>query len=146
MKIIDASGLILGRMATKVAKLALNGEEIILVNCENAIISGKPSWVLAHWREKEHRTQPFKGPFIPKMADRMVKSVIRGMLPHGRWSEGSRGRMAHKRIKCYISVPLEFKDKKFETVDGADSADLKTQDKITVGELARLLKAKGHGK
>lgn len=146
MIFIDAAGLIVGRLATKVAKLALNGENIAIVNCENAVISGKQQMIVNHWREKEWRTQPFKGPFIAKMPDRMVKRVIRGMLPRGKSTETSRGRAALKRIMCYLGVPAEFKDKSFMKIEGADATGLKTQYQITVGELARLLKAKGKGK
>ena len=39
--LINAEGLILGRMASKVAKKLLNGERIIIVNAEKAVISGK---------------------------------------------------------------------------------------------------------
>ena len=39
--VIDAKNLILGRMASIVAKRLLNGERIIIVNAEKAVISGK---------------------------------------------------------------------------------------------------------
>ena len=37
---IDASDTILGRLASYVAKRALEGEEVIIVNCEKCIVSG----------------------------------------------------------------------------------------------------------
>ncbi|MEM4248518.1 MAG: 50S ribosomal protein L13 [Candidatus Nanoarchaeia archaeon] len=143
MKVIDATNMIAGRMANKVAKLALEGEEIAIVNCEKAIISGAQEMILARYKTREGRVQPFKGPFRKRMPDRILKSIIRGMLPRGHWSEGSRGRMAFSRIKCYIGVPFEFKDKKFETIPGAEASGLKTQNYLTIGELSKLLK--GHG-
>jgi large subunit ribosomal protein L13 len=39
--IVNAEGLVLGRMCSKIAKRLLNGEQIIIVNAEKAIISGK---------------------------------------------------------------------------------------------------------
>jgi len=39
--LINADGLILGRMASQVAKRLLTGEELIIVNAEKAILSGK---------------------------------------------------------------------------------------------------------
>jgi large subunit ribosomal protein L13 len=39
--IINAEGLILGRMASMIAKKLLSGEEIIIVNAEKAVLSGK---------------------------------------------------------------------------------------------------------
>jgi large subunit ribosomal protein L13 len=144
MKIIDATDMIAGRMATKVAKLALEGEEIAIVNCEKAIMSGTQKMLVTEYRTREARVQPFQGPFKKRMPDRIIKFMIRGMLPHGsKWTEGSRGRMAFSRIKCYIGVPLEFKDKKFESVPGAEASGLKTQNHLTIGELSRLLR--GHG-
>ena len=38
---IDASNLILGRMATLVAKSLLQGESVVILNAEKATISGK---------------------------------------------------------------------------------------------------------
>ena len=38
--IINAENLILGRMTTYAAKKALQGEEVDIVNCEKAIITG----------------------------------------------------------------------------------------------------------
>lgn len=139
--VIDATGMILGRLANKVAKLALEGEQVAIVNCEAAVISGKQPAILQKFKQRITRTQPFKGPFIQKMPDRMVKSVIRGMLPHAYWSEGRRGRTALSRIKCYIGVPAEFKAAKPMVVEGADAADLKTKHRLTVGKLSELLRA-----
>ena len=40
MKIIDGQETILGRLASNVAKMALQGEEVAVVNCEKVIITG----------------------------------------------------------------------------------------------------------
>jgi len=142
MKVIDATGLILGRMATKIAKLALEGEEIRVVNCEKAVISGKPELVWKEYKQKlDRRSATRKGPFIPKRADRYVKRTIRGMLPKKHWSEESRGRKALARIKCYIGVPNELKNEKPETIKGASVDKLKTSNFVTLKQL--LSKVKG---
>ena len=138
--VIDATDMVVGRLANKVAKLALNGNEIAVVNCEHAVFSGKQPILLSKWKVRMKRVQPFKGPYIPRMSDRVVKFVIRGMLPHAYWSEGRRGRMALARIKCYISVPEEFKTAKFTKITGADASDLKTKHQMKVGELIRLMR------
>ena len=39
--VVDANNLILGRMATVVAKRLLQGESIIILNAEKTVISGK---------------------------------------------------------------------------------------------------------
>lgn len=100
MVTVDATGLVLGRMATYVAKLALMGEKIDIVNCEKAVVSGSKSKI-----DKRHKLRsmgsPFHGPFYPKKEDRIVKRAIRGMLPY----KQQRGREAFSRIKCYIGQP-----------------------------------------
>ena len=142
-KIIDVTNLVLGRLATRVAKMALMGEEVVLVNCEKAIISGKMPVILEKFKTREKRVQPFKGPFRKRMPDRIVRSVIKGMLPHGRWSEESRGRKAFSKIKCFISVPDEYKAQKIETYPELAADKLKTQFYTTVGEISQLLKQNG---
>lgn len=141
MKIIDATGLILGRMTTKVAKLALKGEEVAVVNCEKAIISGKKKTILKKYKERRERGKGPKGPYFPRMPDRIIKRTIKGMLPKKHWSEKSRGRLALARVKCYIGLPDQFKNKKIETLEKASGLKLKINT-LSVGELAKLLGAK----
>ena len=49
---IDAKGLILGRMSTYVAKSLLNGEDIIIVNAEAAIVTGKRELVIKEYFDR----------------------------------------------------------------------------------------------
>ena len=49
--IIDAEGLIVGRMATYVAKRLLKGEIITIVNAEKAVFSGRKSGKLHEAKE-----------------------------------------------------------------------------------------------
>jgi len=109
-KYIDASDHVLGRLASKVAKLALMGYEIHIVNTEKTVITGKKEFVLSYLKHKIlERGDWYKGPFYPKRPDKVVKRVVRGMLPKN-W----RGRVALKRIKTYVGVPDELKDKDFD--------------------------------
>ena len=133
--IIDASDAVLGRLSTCVAKKLLNGEEIIVVNAEKAIITGKKSTITNRYKQKREIGTSRKGPFFPRMADRIVKRTIRGMIPY----QKPHGRAALKRLRCYISVPKEFKDKKFETVKDAQKQPINY---ITVEELSKWLGAK----
>lgn len=114
MKIIDGKGAVLGRLASKVAKDALLGEEIAIVNCEEIIITGGKTEIQKSFLKKRSMIgHSQKGPKHPKANEKIVKRVIRGMLPNHRWG---RGREAFKRIKCYVGIPQEFKDKKIETI------------------------------
>ena len=58
MKIYDAKDQILGRMATRVAKDLLKGENIVIVNCENACISGNPKKTIEQYLERRRRGDP----------------------------------------------------------------------------------------
>ncbi len=106
MKVIDGKNAVMGRLASYAAKEALKGEEIAILNCEQVIITGNKESILREFKEQRSRVGWGQtGPKHIKASDRIVKRVIRGMLPNYR--EG-RGREAFKRIKCYIGVPKEF--------------------------------------
>ena len=98
--IVNADNLILGRMATTVVKKALNGEQIDVVNCERAILTGKKKDVLAKYKQRVNRGGPFHGPFYPRMPDRFVRRAIRGMLNY----KQERGKNAFKRIKGSVEL------------------------------------------
>lgn len=110
MKVIDGKGAILGRLASYVAKEALKGEEIAILNCDEVVISGNKKAIKADFQKKRSRVgHSQKGPKLSKTSERMVKRSIRGMLPEHRFG---RGRAAFKRIKCYKSIPSEFGESK----------------------------------
>ena len=108
MQIIDGKNTILGRLASHVAKEALKGEEIAIVNCEQIRITGKKKSIEKEFEAKRQRVgSAQKGPKISRTSEKIVKRTIRGMLPSHK--EG-RGREAFKRIKCYVGIPPEFKE------------------------------------
>ena len=108
--IIDANNLILGRLGTYVAKKALLGEKIDIVNCEKVVVSGDRDKIFKTYDNSLKRGTPSKGPFTRKMPDRFVKRSIRGMMTYKK----EKGRIAYKNIKCYIDVTENFKDQKFK--------------------------------
>ena len=130
--IIDANGATLGRLSTNTAKRLLSGEEIAIVNSEKAIISGKKPSIKNHYKQKREVGTYRKGPFFPRMPDMIVKRTVRGMIPY----QTPHGRAAFKRLKCYIGVPKEFKDKKFEIVEEAKKQPV---DYMTIEELSKSL-------
>jgi large subunit ribosomal protein L13 len=110
MKIIDGKNAILGRLASYAAKEALKGEEITIVNCEQIVITGNKKNIKEDFEAKRKRVgSTFKGPKVSRTSEKIVKRVIRGMLPNYRVG---RGRTALKRIKCYVGIPKEFEEKK----------------------------------
>jgi large subunit ribosomal protein L13 len=130
--VIDASNLILGRMATVVAKRLLQGESVIILNAERAVVSGKRLSKVKEEKRKLEIGHPRKGPFFPRQPDRFVKRAIRGMLPRKK----PKGMEAYKRLRVFIGVPQEFKGKSAETVVEAKAEKLKCP-YITVGELVK---------
>jgi large subunit ribosomal protein L13 len=131
--VIDADGLILGRLASNVAKRLLEGEEIVIVNAEKALVTGGKDDVIAHFRHRRDVGSGRKGPLYPRTPHMMLKRAVRGMLPYKK----PRGRAAYKRLKVHISVPKELKKAKFESIEGAST--LTTQRYMALGEVSRVL-------
>ena len=134
--IIDASELIVGRMATEVAKKALMGDTIDIVNCEKALMTGKRKEIFERLRIKKKRGDALKGPFFQSMPDRFIRRIIRGMLPY----KQEKGELAFKRVMCYIGVPDKFKAKKFETIKNAHISKSRALSYTSVEEICKHLK------
>jgi len=130
--VIDASGLILGRMGSVVAKRLLLGESIVIVNAEKAVVSGRRLSRVKDARAFLKIGHPGKGPFHPRRPDQIVRRAIRGMLPR----RLPKGQMALGRLRIFLGVPLEFKGVPLQTVPEADVSRLKCP-YVTVGEIAK---------
>ena len=140
MKVIDASGLILGRLLTKVAKLSLMGEEIHLVNCEKAVITGSKKALFDEYLELMSKGGPFHGPFVERMPDKFVKIVLRSMLPF----KNTRGREAYRRVTCYIGVPEKLKKEEMISFPEFSKEKITRAKLVTIGDLSKRLGAKYH--
>ena len=111
MKLIDGKGAVLGRLASYVAKEALKGEDVNVLNCEKIIITGNKETIKKEFDVKRSRVgSSQKGPKHPATNEKMVKRAIRGMLPNHRTG---RGKIALSKIKCYVGIPKEFEGKEF---------------------------------
>ncbi|MFA5614135.1 MAG: 50S ribosomal protein L13 [Methanoculleus sp.] len=136
--VIDADGLLLGRMASVVAGRALAGEEIAIVNAEKAIVSGDRAYVLEAYYKKRNRGSREGGPFYPRRPDHIIKRTIRGMLPYKR----ERGAAAFKRVKVYVGIPMEFSALERESLEAAHIDRLSRPRYVTVGAISTNLGAK----
>lgn len=138
--VVDGERAILGRLASKIAKMLLKGEKIILINAEDIIISGKPRNTLKkyqEWRNVSTLTNPLKGPFHYRRPDLFVKRRIRGMLP---WKK-KRGKTAYDNLRVYIGVPDKYKDVPTIQWEDVQENQLASESKrITVKELCDRLK------
>ena len=137
MKIYDASGQILGRLSTSIAKDLLKGENVSVTNCEKAVISGNPQVTKKQYLERIQRGDPYHGPFYPKTPKGIVRRTIRGMLPYKK----PKGREAFRRLRVYVGIPDELKDKESIRIEEADVNKLRCKH-ISVGDLSVWLGCK----
>ena len=113
---VDASGTQMGRVACFVAKQALLGNELFVLNTDKVVISGAKPVILGKFQELRqlNNTKPRKGPFIAKTTEKIMKRSIRCMLPDFRLG---RGKIALGNIKCHSGVPPEYANEKMIKVE-----------------------------
>lgn len=142
-KIIDTDGLILGRLASKIAKMVLLGDNVVLINTNGIQISGNKNDIIDHYIQyKNVRTasNPKKGPFrVGFQPHTFIKKTIKPMLP-----KNERGKIAMKRIHSYIyDIPEDKKAKygKPEEVKFGKKfqATRLGRKKISVGEVCKII-------
>ncbi len=109
--LIDAKNKILGRFCSQVAKKALLGERIVIINAKEAIISGTKRNIHEKYLTKLNistATNPRRGPFWPRRPDTFMKNIIKKMLP----TKKIRGKDALKRVHIYIgAIPHRFQNR-----------------------------------
>ena len=141
--VVDASNLVLGRMASHVAKMLLSGQRVVVVNAERAVISGSRSNIVEEYKEyvlaKRRLKNPDKGPKKVRRPDLVVKLVIRGMLPYKK----AKGREAYKRLRVYIGVPKEYEEAPKVRFEDAEASKLSLRKYMYVGELVSLFGWRG---
>lgn len=135
--IIDAKDSILGRLGSYVAKQALLGNKVDVINCEEIIVSGKKQAVLHEYIRRLKRKAPTQAPYFYRRPDMLVKRTIRGMLPFKR----SRGRDVFKNIKCYVGVPDNLKNENALVIESSKSDKLQT-DFLKVKDICRAIGGK----
>ena len=138
--IIDASGLILGRMASKVAKRLLTGELITIVNAEKATLSGKNLSRLKEANAFLKIGHPKKGPYHPRRPDQIVRRSVKGMLPHRQ----PKGVDALRRLRVFLGVPQGLETASLQTIPEAHVSKLRCS-YTTIEELAKQIGYKPMG-
>jgi len=137
--IVNAQGLVAGRLASKVAKQAINGESIIVVNAEKVVLVGKKSAVMPKFEQRRDagvKSNPHYGPKYDRVPSKMFRRMVRGMLPNKKTAS----ERLLKKIKVYNSVPKELLGKEMQNMD-----DIKCNEKhdfMTLAEVAQLLGGK----
>jgi large subunit ribosomal protein L13 len=135
--IVDATGLVMGRLASVAATHLLAGEEIKIVNAEKAIITGRRDSIYEEYFAARDRGHKERGPYFPRRPEMILKRTVRGMLPY----KLKRGRDALSRLRVYVGVPSDLLGQTFEQplaakVKGASSANY-----IELGDLSKRLGA-----
>ncbi len=132
MAVVDASGQIIGRLSSAVAKRLLNGEDMVVVNAEKALITGSKAWLTQEFHHRRDVGSQRKGPFYPRRPDRILHRTIRGMLPY----QQPRGRAALKRLKVYVDVPPTLREGPIERPEGPK---IRTAQVMTLADIAKRL-------
>ncbi|MFX1300128.1 MAG: 50S ribosomal protein L13 [Promethearchaeota archaeon] len=135
----DANNTVAGRLASAVAKELLQGEYAIVINAEKAVLSGDRSSLILEYKERlgiRTLTAPWKGPLHPRHPDRLLRRIIRGMVP---WKK-ERGRKAMKRLRVYVGAPEGIKTNRQLDLSEYERKGRRT---IYLGEIARELGWKG---
>ncbi|MBI4167454.1 MAG: 50S ribosomal protein L13 [Candidatus Aenigmarchaeota archaeon] len=132
MKVIDATGKVCGRLASTTAKMLLAGEDISIINAEKAVISGSPDSIKDLYKIRLDRGDKYKGPFISRLPDRMLKRMVRGMLPYKK----ATGRNALRKLRVFIGTPKDL----VNIVDiGVKDVSKLTSEHITLHDLSHKL-------
>lgn len=142
--LIDAEDMILGRLASAVAKLLKYGYRVYVVNAERAVISGNPHTVkesYALWFEIKTLRNPQKwSPHRPRNPVSIVKYTVRGMLPKSPFKKVS----LLKKLRVYIGYPEEVKKMNLRQMEIPEArANRLKHEYVTVGEVAKYLGWRG---
>ncbi|KAL7008390.1 60S ribosomal protein L16A [Cystobasidiomycetes sp. EMM_F5] len=117
--VVDAKGHLLGRLASILAKQALNGQKVVVVRCEELQVSGsffRMKLRYHNFLHKRHLVNPKKsGPFHFRAPSKILYRAIRGMIPH----KTARGAAALQRLKLFEGVPPPYDKKKKQVVPSA---------------------------
>ncbi|HLC68119.1 MAG TPA: 50S ribosomal protein L13 [archaeon] len=126
--IINGKNAVLGRLASMTAKKLLLGEEVVIVNAEKVIITGRPTQIRAKYVARRIIGSPQHGPFFPRSPDAIVRRTVRGMMP-----KEKKGRAAFKKLRVYSGVPAGMQEGEQLAVKAIRS------NFMTVSDLAKTL-------
>ncbi|MGC8628638.1 MAG: 50S ribosomal protein L13 [Candidatus Micrarchaeia archaeon] len=135
--VVDCSSKIIGRLASKVAKMLLEGNRVTMVNAEKAEISGHENDLVEKYKRKvelKDKANPEHSPYVSRRPDLFVKRIVRGMLPFKK----AKGKEAYKRLKVYMGVPEAYKNKQMQEIDAKNKKDV-FEKTMSIAELSRKL-------
>ena len=126
--VVDANGLVLGRMATEIAKLLRGkhkptytpnmdcGDDIIVINAEKVKLTGKKNANKTYYRHTGYpgglKSQKVSNILEGKNPEKVVKLAIKRMIPNN-----PLGRKQLKNLKVYKGAEFPKSEKKIETLN-----------------------------
>jgi len=134
--VVDATDLMLGRLASLVAKRLLSGEFVTIVNAEKAVISGTRRNILDEMRITlgfRNLGSKKKSPKHPRRPDGLIRRTVRGMLPYDK----PKGKEAFERLRVCIGTPTDVDATTVKTLTQAQRHQGTRV--MTVGDLARSI-------
>jgi large subunit ribosomal protein L13Ae len=105
--VVDARHHMLGRLSSIIAKELLNGQNVVVVRCEDICLSGglvRQKMKYLRFLRKRMNTKPSKGPFHFRAPSKILWRTIRGMIPH----KTARGAAALDRLKTFEGIPAPY--------------------------------------
>lgn len=111
MTVIDAKGMVAGRIATQIAKELIRGEKVIVLNAEEAIVVGNTQSIMEKYKRRVDaavKSNPHYGPKYSRVPSRMFKKMVRNMLPT---TKRAKERIV-KNLKVYNATPKELRSEK----------------------------------
>lgn len=136
--ILDATDLVLGRAASTTAKKLLEGNDVVVVNADKAVISGGKKSTLSEydaWTKIKSLVDPTQGPIHPTRPGDLFRVTVKGMLPMRK----AKGKEAFNRLEAYAGIPSDYEGKETESIPGADVNQLGTRRFIRLAELSKGL-------
>jgi large subunit ribosomal protein L13Ae len=125
--IVDGRGHLVGRLASKVAHELLRGQKVVVVRCEQLVLSGSLFRNKLNYHEflrKACNTNPRRQFKHYRSPSRMFWRIVRGMLPH----KTAKGKAALQHLKVFEGIPSPYDQKK----------------RMVVPEALKVLRMKSH--
>ena len=132
--VVDAAQEVAGRMASKIAKLLIEGKHVVVLNAETSLMSGSKKNIFTEYMQRKELksiVNPINAPHRPRQPNMILNRMIRGMLPRRK----PKGQNAFKRLKVHIGIPTPYR-----TVEKMTFEDAKPKKQlqlyVTIGEIA----------
>jgi large subunit ribosomal protein L13 len=125
--IVDADGQVLGRLASKVAKILRGknkplftphadcGDNVIVINAEKVVLTGKKlsdKVYIRHTGYPGGQRQQTATEILAKFPERLVEKAVKGMLP-----KNSLGRKLYTNLHVVVGAEHKYEAQKPKVVD-----------------------------